>query len=56
MRADQDPDMYEKLLAEAGPANEGMGPGGYGASIVMERMAKLPDYSYQWCHTPFIVW
>ena len=56
VRSDQDRETYRRIVDEAGPANHGIGQGGYGASIVLERMAELPDYSYQWCPTRLIVW
>ena len=56
VRAHDDIETYRKIVAEAGPANEGMGSGSYGASLVMEAFAERPEYSYQWCRTRFVVW
>ena len=52
----QDQALYEKLVAEAGDTNVGIGPGQFGPGSVMRRMKEQLGYTDQWCATRFVTW
>lgn len=51
-----EPERYERLVAGAGPANEGYGPGSYGPGIFYMEYAARPVYGKQWCQTRLMAW
>ena len=56
VRLSQDPETYNRLVSEAGPANVGLKHGDLGAKIVMDELKKLPEYSGQTCSTKLVTW
>ena len=52
----QDQKLYEKLKAEAGEINVGIGTGLYNTGAVMQMMQDQLGYTEHWCRTRLVTW
>ena len=52
----QDRALYEKLQAEAGDTNVGIGAGQFGPGSVMQMMQDQLGYTEHWCRTRLVTW
>ena len=50
------PDLYAKLLTEAGEPLDGIREGAVGPSIVFRDLSRSPAYAGQTCRTRWITW
>ncbi|MGG7564603.1 hypothetical protein ACQ5SO_00380 [Rhodovulum sp. DZ06] len=51
-----DPALYARLVAEAGPRIDGRIGGGFDEAIVFMTMREAPEYAGQTCRTRWIAW
>lgn len=52
----QDSALYDRLVANAGPANRGLGTGDYGVQVMMATLSKRPDFPAHRCPTALVTW
>lgn len=51
-----DPDLYARLVDEAGHANWDFGTGSYGTEILLQRLSERPGFGARRCPTALITW
>ena len=51
-----DPTRYQRLVAEAGPANWDLGTGHFGTGWLLSELQKRPAFGHHWCQTSLITW
>ena len=50
------PELFKRLVAEAGDTNVGIGMGSYNARFVFFELAARPEHGEHWCRTRLVTW
>lgn len=57
VRSHEDPETYERLVAEAGAANWGLWEGAnVGANYMLHKITRMPGFDVGWCPTALVRW
>lgn len=56
VRRRDDPDLYDRLIGEAGPANIGLPRGSLGAGSILWELSGRSGFRKTWCPTALITW